>query len=1812
MSNPSEETGSWKTLPPDSQVTYPSRPAQEWRRTNESDNSMLAPIPLWARRFLGGVATVGLAGAIVLLLLLRLSDPATEPEFHVIGISPYNAPGLPPNAFGREDAEAFVAAYNAEYIPDQLTGEGLRLTLDNYSNSDSGKDSNLIVLLSLHGIVAMRDDDQPQALFLALDATPDSPFLSVPGTQDSTSPVIGLEEILGSLKSTPAENVLLLIDVGRLAPNWRLGHLGNDLPTQLRTEIEKLAPENLHVILSTDDGETSWTMDAARQSVFSHFVLQGLAGAADGWHTLDSNVARGDATTNHRVSCSELASYVQHHVQQWAQQNRGVTQTVSWIPARSKTPDFDLVAAGDVSPTEPDTATDESTEPDEDGSPKGTDDKAAPKSDDAAPKSKTKKTDGKKTASADVPSESKSEETTESDPTDTGSGDTPEATPTAAEIAAALGRLDELWQQRDALRQTQRAALFAPRSWRALQTRLLRSEQLIRCQSDATTELQRASDLLAAITAQVSGEPVYSKLDRSTRSSLPILKLTVSPTDRLDDTKRTAIRTFVEAAWTLPETRPAQPAAKTPTAKPAEAAKPAEKAATNAPPANDETPKIQTRQEAIAGLIAQLPETGPGRRAARIELAAQLIRQLASNTQFTEQDLEKSRPILELIGEPALPSELMSLKRLANLALRSGELGIRWDKSFATLCNAVFRLRVGLEDFAARNSDLLPRLGTDLDKALQHTTAAERWLEQGAGDHARAQFQLAETFHKALATNETLIRHAVLLRARLMIELPDLARWVAHRMEADPTRCQQAPLSQPAKELLNSRGRFANLDRSPLKEQEEKNLLRMILGARKLNQLLGVISHDAKTRTALAEVCRKLDGEYEAFQATFDRHVDELNQVPPGDITPFQWREVDLLMMVPWISTTNRSELRTRLLTIRPSTVAGDAETRQRDLAGVWQAFWAIQTLSLAVPATTASTDKKRPTEGPVELETLWTLWDEFINASAAGQERSGHPTMVARLRLGREINRAWRRIADDLDDPARTSPAQVQQQALLVRSLDGADAPNPRLDRVDSIVQVNRATTTQNLLKQREDWSLRRQPPEWLKTWLPQRIECALKTARADSSHDIRLSIPDQGLDGSWKLAFEGSGKIHPTLNGQKITAPLSVTRETIDGLRIQLDQDVGHSRKWLAIALLDKSGFPVAVERVPVIPPFDPTKWRIVFLADGESKTFRIDQQSGRNELVTTASGTPVAILRLPPSAGSPVDPMPAAAPGKAAGDKAPAPKKPDSSVLQLTPFLVRPENDDSKSVSVKVLRRTSDGKTQQFLQGEFPLKQSDRLLPLAFQSTDKKPFPQAELSHGFIFELELRGNSESKTVAYRIQPDFWHPRDFLRVGNPQFQDFRLSLELGQQFGIDSLVPRILDVELILPSELQTLARDSFLKTRVGSQGETLYVEFDESDLDRLAGPWPIGLKVNGYPRAFSWTLEHGFPAATRPAGLRVIAPQKGPIFEKGSRDKPGRLLFDINSPELDRQNRRDPWQLDTGRTIRYRFAARDPKLVSPSGLFALRYPVHKRFDLVGLSKTGAWEIRRRVDDHHIVAAGDIRFPTRPGRYSLEAVLETGDRTTFQAPPMEIGIDTARSKPRVAITGVAGRFELGPDFKVEVTADDAESGIRQLAVGFDTDKDGKLAEKEILATRQLAGTDILTTSRVTLTLPAAKIPQAVGKHELLASATNGINVSSEHANRTITFVLAKAMVVVTGKRLGLRSAKLTLQRTGGNPQEFIVGRRANAKKNRTEVMAGEYTVTDTATGKKWKITIKPRVNVAVTVDYSNPKAPQLTEPAP
>ena len=115
------------------------------------------------------------------------------------------------------------------------------------------------------------------------------------------------------------------------------------------------------------------------------------------------------------------------------------------------------------------------------------------------------------------------------------------------------------------------------------------------------------------------------------------------------------------------------------------------------------------------------------------------------------------------------------------------------------------------------------------------------------------------------------------------------------------------------------------------------------------------------------------DEEYTAFRATFEKHVDDLNLLALDAVTAVQWRQIHQVLDVPWISRNSRQELRSRLRGVKSSTdttaasasSSSGTESGPSELAGVWQAFWAIQTLSLAVPATTPAT-ASAPTPPPL------------------------------------------------------------------------------------------------------------------------------------------------------------------------------------------------------------------------------------------------------------------------------------------------------------------------------------------------------------------------------------------------------------------------------------------------------------------------------------------------------------------------------------------------------------------------------------------------------------------------------------------------------------------------------------------------------------------------------------------------------------------------------------------------------------------------------------------------------------------------------
>jgi len=1728
---------------------------------------MLSRMPLSARRFLGGLLTLGLAVVIGLLLYWGGRKPP-HADFRVIGISAYSHVGIPPNAFGEDHGESFKEKHAADFTRNNQTTDGIRSILSSFS--EAPKDSTLIVLFSLHGIVALSDNDVPRALFLPQDTTPDSPYQA---EDKSTSRVIEFREVLEAVEDTSTRNVnvLLLIDAGRLRPNWRLGHLSNDLATQLESEINDKKLKNLHVIVSTAAGETSWTKSPSPTSVFSFYVLEGLGGAADGCYKTESNVVeRGK--TDRRISCSELASYLELHVQKWARENRGVTQSVAWLRAGSATPDFYLLAV-------------QSEEQPPQGAPTGEKSEEAAVTETADPSGKkTVETTGKATArigTAPAPGPGP-------DPPVTSTNGTPGPSPSPS-TQKFREDLNGLWDRRDKLRHLpeQRAPLSYPRSWRALQTHLIRSEQLLHCQADATDSLLAAKDGLKALEhlAPPLDDPEFSK----------------------------AIRKLCEDAWRLDETPVDKPSEPAPTPTPA-----------------DTEPKPPARNP-MARLAEYLDEAKNPQTAgtARIELTKQLASLVKSSTQLGIQELRKCRRILQLIEKPALPPRFIPLKRLSDTAVDSRELGIRWDADFAELCRDAVVLRVDLESFATDNSDLLPRLEEDLGRALRHTTAAERWLEYGAREHARDALDHAGNARELLDRSKSRLRLAMRLRATLMAEIPDFAHWIANRMEDDPARCQPATtLSETAEKLAEDHDRFPSLDFNTLLEQQEIDLLKMIHGVRMLNRLLDDPSHDATALEDITDTCEK---PYEAFRKAFLRDVEDLSELELDDVTTANWRQINLLLELPWVPGNSRRELLKRLRAVKSSTASRDAKPQQAELAGVWQAFWAIQTLSLAVLPSTTDTanpdDTADPDGAPVELESLWKQWADFVNTKETEQQEGRHAVMVARLGLGREIHRAWRRIADAQHDPSlNTTPARATQQALLARSLDGADVADLRLEDTPSIGQLSRARATRELPDLRNEWSRSQQAPAWLvQNWRPEKIDFALKkTSPSDSSHPIELSFPEDRLKGgTWKLAFECSSKIHTLLDGRPFTTPQSVTSTTLDKFRIKLDSDIGFSRKWVTIALLDESGFPVALDRILVIPPFDPKEWRIVFLAnEDERREYLANLSSARNELVTLESGTSVAILRLPPS------PEATAETGDATDSKDPkdkdaaATEAPAPSVHQLKPFLWRPKNDDSRSASIKVFRRINAGKPEQFLHSTFALARLDRLIPLVFE-TPAVDSP-IDLSNGLIFELKLRRDADSKEfkkVDCLVQPDFWHPKRFLNVSDPEFEGLRLSLDLVRRRLEDPLLPGRLEVELCLPPELRAIAsEESLLKAKVGGGRATLFAEFNKADLKLLRDrrSWTVSLTVAGFPRAFAWELEYGSPSPLESAPLRIIAPGDGPVFDisESERDKPGRLVIGINSRDLNHAIQRNPWKLDELWSLTYRFADDKGRLVP--GLqkeIPLRYPVWKRFELQGLNKkTGFWTLRGQVGDHDTVSDG-IPFPDRPGRYSLQAILKSrSDGDVVQAKDqMKIGVDTARDKPRVTDIVFESPFELDRDLSIKLTAQDPESGIRRVAVGFDENDDGKLSDEEVQnfgVERRIAGPAILATTRFELILPKSKVmKQGTGKKTLLVRATNGIKIGSDTSAKTVSLVRAKGYLIVEERSNTFERRTLTLTGPNRFSENLKIGRsasKAELKRNkRIPLSPGTYTLTDDLFKHAVEFTVDSRKEHVAIINYDNDPKP-------
>jgi hypothetical protein len=147
-----------------------------------------------------------------------------------------------------------------------------------------------------------------------------------------------LDTLLDTLARLPERTrKLLLVDATRVGAHWPLGQLHNDFARALAGQAGRIdSVPNLVVIGSSDADQRSWVSPEWGQTVFAHYVLEGLQGAAD------QPAEKGN--DNGRVDALELYRYVHTRVERWARHNRARLQTPVLLGGEQRARDLELLA----------------------------------------------------------------------------------------------------------------------------------------------------------------------------------------------------------------------------------------------------------------------------------------------------------------------------------------------------------------------------------------------------------------------------------------------------------------------------------------------------------------------------------------------------------------------------------------------------------------------------------------------------------------------------------------------------------------------------------------------------------------------------------------------------------------------------------------------------------------------------------------------------------------------------------------------------------------------------------------------------------------------------------------------------------------------------------------------------------------------------------------------------------------------------------------------------------------------------------------------------------------------------------------------------------------------------------------------------------------------------------------------------------------------------------------------------------------------------------------------------------------------------
>ncbi|HEY5313145.1 MAG TPA: hypothetical protein VIK18_11525 [Pirellulales bacterium] len=245
--------------------------------TDDGDSWRPARTPRWRRvlRFVSRVLMTLLAVALLSVFFRNVFEPWSHGSLRVVALTGANYDGLqvPPLAFQAEDlaalapiAKIFRGGADDWQVPALASPQALSQLTGRLNANLDQPDEMLVIYVAAHGV-----------------SVADSAYLLC-GNFDAARPAAGripLRELLTVISRAPADNKLLLLDVGRVTYDPRLGVLVNDFPELLAREVAALGDPTLWVLSATSSGERSHVSSASQRSVFGFYLEQAFGGAAD-------------------------------------------------------------------------------------------------------------------------------------------------------------------------------------------------------------------------------------------------------------------------------------------------------------------------------------------------------------------------------------------------------------------------------------------------------------------------------------------------------------------------------------------------------------------------------------------------------------------------------------------------------------------------------------------------------------------------------------------------------------------------------------------------------------------------------------------------------------------------------------------------------------------------------------------------------------------------------------------------------------------------------------------------------------------------------------------------------------------------------------------------------------------------------------------------------------------------------------------------------------------------------------------------------------------------------------------------------------------------------------------------------------------------------------------------------------------------------------------------------------------------------------------------------------------------------------------